>query len=948
MVPAEATTIGSSAPLPFAVTLDASDSGVSRAAVSVSVTAPDPLVAPEIPDRYQLLGPLGEGGFGRVDAVFDRQLLREVARKSLRPGGDGAGEREARFINEARITGKLEHPGIVPVHEIGRQDDGTLYYVMGLVKGHSLEEALLEKTFEERLRYLPAFVDACNAVAYAHSRGVIHRDLKPDNIMLGAFGETLVVDWGLAKVKGETDLLRPALESGMHLLQHQSGVDTVVGTAIGTPAYMPPEQCLGELDLIDERSDVYALGAVLHRLLTGEPPFAGETVPELLRATLGAPLVPPCAREAGCPPELDAIVRRALEKDPEDRYDDAGHLARDVQAFLDGGLVGAHRYTPQQRLTRWVRAHRRGLGLGSLLLALVAGGVIWADHEATQRSAEALAARAEAAAQADASRRGELLATLDRILADTAEGATTPRWLETHSLAIIALAEPVAADAVAARLTKALEHPERSVRRLAARSLAGIPRRGVAAALAARLAESGEQDEEVLVEIINALGVLGDPSADAAVSAVRWRFGQSSNLWAQTALAYRMIPMPDLPRGTAETPEAWHERGKALTEKGDREGAVEAYSKAIAIDPTFHKAYNNRALGLVALERYPEAIADYTQAIAHDPEGGDTARYNRAVLKRKLDDFDGAIADYSALVDKGFRLPVVLRGRAVAHSYRGDDEAALADLERAQEEEARPARTYLALSSLYADLGRREEAVGVVGRALALNPDWPDALVQRAQDEYLLGRQEAALADLDRAIDVDPNHESARLARAALRLSRGDVKGALGDANHCLDRRCSDEPNQRPVWLRNRAVAFHAARGDFREAHRDLAEAYPLAHSRSLRVELAIFGALAAQRLAGPEERGVWRARLAPETGAQFPEALLRVVARELDADELVARQPFVARRCAILLASALADELDGGLAAARARYQGASEVSRPFEPACLLASALASAQPED
>ncbi|MCA9694722.1 MAG: serine/threonine protein kinase [Myxococcales bacterium] len=313
MVPEEATTIGSSAPLPFAVTLDASDSGVSRAAVSVSVTAPDPLVAPEIPDRYQLLGPLGEGGFGRVDAVFDRQLLREVARKSLRPGGDGAGEREARFINEARITGKLEHPGIVPVHEIGRQDDGTLYYVMGLVKGHSLEEALLEKTFEERLRYLPAFVDACNAVAYAHSRGVIHRDLKPDNIRVAPVGRdslnVQVLDFGVARLLDPSASMSGAVAIPL----------TRAGALLGTPGYMSPQQISG--DPVDHRADLYALGVILWEALSGERLWKAREIEEIFVRQIREQ--PPHLVDdhlgIQCPAPLADLVDQLLARDPDAR-----------------------------------------------------------------------------------------------------------------------------------------------------------------------------------------------------------------------------------------------------------------------------------------------------------------------------------------------------------------------------------------------------------------------------------------------------------------------------------------------------------------------------------------------------------------------------------------------------------------------------------------------------
>ena len=190
-------------------------------------------------------------------AVFDEHIGRDVALKELLR--NDTNRVAMRFLREARVTGQLEHPNIVPVYEIGRRPDGALYYTMKLVKGLTLAAALKKcRSLSDRLALLPHFHDLCNAVAYAHHRGVIHRDLKPENVMVGEFGETVVLDWGVAKVRGTADL--PA-EGG-------EGMDsggTLAGTVLGTPAYMSPEQAGGEVENIDERSDVWGLGAVLFR-----------------------------------------------------------------------------------------------------------------------------------------------------------------------------------------------------------------------------------------------------------------------------------------------------------------------------------------------------------------------------------------------------------------------------------------------------------------------------------------------------------------------------------------------------------------------------------------------------------------------------------------------------------------------------------------------------------
>ena len=223
---------------------------------------------------------------GRVLLAHDEHLGRDIALKELLPhpvsGSPGQGASPvrlavphvARFLQEARITGQLEHPAIVPVYELGYRRDGTLYYTMKLVRGKTLSQAIREAgSFQERMKLLSHFLDLCNAIAYAHSRGVIHRDLKPGNVMVGEFGETVVIDWGLAKAKDKEDIHAKEIAdavTAIRLGEESEAVKTVYGDAMGTPAYMSPEQAKGELDKVDERSDVYSLGAVFtnyHRLL---------------------------------------------------------------------------------------------------------------------------------------------------------------------------------------------------------------------------------------------------------------------------------------------------------------------------------------------------------------------------------------------------------------------------------------------------------------------------------------------------------------------------------------------------------------------------------------------------------------------------------------------------------------------------------------------------------
>src|SRR5262245_60644620 len=282
------------------------------------------------------------GGIGRVWLAHDRDLGREVALKELRPEHTEQTTLGARFLQEARITGQLEHPGIIPVYELVHSPNGLQpYYTMRFVKGRTLSAAA-RAHHEKRLAgqengieipvLLSAFVTVCNTVAYAHSRGVIHRDLKGQNIILGDFGEVVVLDWGLAKLVGQPDGEVP----GPSVLGDLAGIDsgyTLPGEAMGTPAYMAPEQSAGRVDQIDRRTDVYGLGAVLYEILAGVPPFSGASTDEVLRKVREEAPAPPRQHWPEVPPALEAMCLRALAKRPEDRPAAAGDLALEVQGW---------------------------------------------------------------------------------------------------------------------------------------------------------------------------------------------------------------------------------------------------------------------------------------------------------------------------------------------------------------------------------------------------------------------------------------------------------------------------------------------------------------------------------------------------------------------------------------------------------------------------------------
>jgi len=334
--------------------------------------------------RYRVVGRLGEGGMGVVMLADDRNLGRAIALKTIPPHKVDP-ERLARFVAEARITAQLEHPGIVPVHDLFISDEGDVYYTMKRVQGEALDEVLSglrggdPKTLvRHNLNHLlGVFLRACQAVAYAHTRRVIHRDLKPDNIMLGDFGEVLVMDWGVARLLDDApEELRAVKAEGGNLLA------TADGSLVGSPAYMAPEALHADKDAIGPASDVFGLGVILYEILTLSRPFRADNLPRLLYLVARGEFDPPSVRTPNrdVPREVEAVCLKALARDPADRYADAGELVADLQAYIDG--VG-----PRAEADRLVAEGRE-------LLRLYARAA--SDAEEAEEAAQSMAAELDA------------------------------------------------------------------------------------------------------------------------------------------------------------------------------------------------------------------------------------------------------------------------------------------------------------------------------------------------------------------------------------------------------------------------------------------------------------------------------------------------------------------------------------------------------------------------
>jgi serine/threonine protein kinase/tetratricopeptide (TPR) repeat protein len=319
--------------------------------------------------RYERLTELARGGSGRIvaarDLVFERSV---VIKEPLDPARDGP-----RLCAEAEILACLQHPSIVPVYDIGVWRDGTPFFAMKLVEGRSLLHVIREApTLEQRIALIPHLIAVAEAMAYAHAQGVIHRDLKPGNVLVGQFGETMVIDWGLAKrVRADVapEVRAPATGTG----RVRMAVETATGAVLGTPAYMAPEQARGEP--VDERADVYALGALLYHLLTGDAPFRDATGSDLIAAVGTAGPTRVSELQPRAPADLAAIVAKAMARDPADRYPSAAELADDLRRFQTGRLVTARRYSLIDRLRYRLRTHRSvaiGVLVGTSVVAALA------------------------------------------------------------------------------------------------------------------------------------------------------------------------------------------------------------------------------------------------------------------------------------------------------------------------------------------------------------------------------------------------------------------------------------------------------------------------------------------------------------------------------------------------------------------------------------------------
>jgi len=384
---------------------------------------------PEQAGRFQLLGEIARGGMGAVLRGHDPELGRDLAVKVILPAHHDNAAVLRRFLDEARLAGQLQHPGVAPVYDLGRLPDGRPFFAMKLIEGHTLAELLRERTdpSHDLPRFLKYFEAVCQTVGYAHARGILHRDLKPLNVMVGAFGEVQVMDWGLAKQlrrgpETADAATMPAVgPSG-------DGAVSQAGSVIGTPAYMPPEQALGQTEQVDARSDVFGLGAMLCEMLTGLPPFRGATIRDVMLQSSSGDLSDAYARlnTCGAEAELVRLAKACLSPKREDRPADGSAVAAGVAAYLNGvqerlrqAEIGRARAEEERKRRRMQLA----LTLVVLFLVLVGGGGAWLFQQQRQAHAAEVARQRREADTAASAAMAEARLLLDQAQADPVKEA---------------------------------------------------------------------------------------------------------------------------------------------------------------------------------------------------------------------------------------------------------------------------------------------------------------------------------------------------------------------------------------------------------------------------------------------------------------------------------------------------------------------------------------------
>jgi serine/threonine-protein kinase len=760
------------------------------APVSPTPTLPEPGDEPSPPDRagrYQVEREVARGGMGVVLRAFDPELGRSLAVKVLldRHRGDPALTR--RFLEEARVCGQLQHPGVPPVHDLGELPDGRPFFAMKLVRGHTLAELLRRRRDpgEDVGHFLTIFAQVCQAVAYAHSKGVLHRDLKPQNVMVGAFGEVQVMDWGLAKLlgqaTGEVALTDPVGSAVFTTRAAEPDSATQAGAVLGTPAYMAPEQARGQVDHLDERTDVFGLGATLCEVLTGLPPYAAPTPEGVYRQATEGDLGAARGRLAGCGADAQ-LVRLAcacLEFQPARRPRDAGEVARAVAAY-QAGVREQLRQAELERASAQVQAReerkRRRLvvALAAAVVGLVAlgGAAAWRlERQRAERRAEREREREQL--------RQEVGAALDQV-----EGMQRrARW--TEAKATLDQAAGRLGESGPNDLRERVGQAQADLRLVARLDRIRLDRsimvagkfNSAAAPPAYRAALTGHGLDVTAGDVAELAGrVAASPVKGPLVAALDdWAAGEPDPKVRARLLAITRKADPDEWRDRFRDPSLWHD-ARALGRLAARADEARLSPVVLVLLSDFLRRAGGDPVALLrrAQRQYPgefwlnlllgEALASGPRARPDEAIG-----YYRAAL---------AVRPQSAA-------PYVALGLAL-HAG-GDVDGTGAAFKKATELDPEYDLTRYALGTVLYSRGDRDGAIAEYRKALALNPGHAQAHTNLGLALYARGDRAGAKACFRKALGLDPKLPQAHNNLGIALKDEGDLDGAVAEYRKALD-----------------------------------------------------------------------------------------------------------------------------------------------------------------
>lgn len=802
-------------------------------------------VVPRRLGNYELVEIIGRGGMGLVYRARQVDLDRTVALKLIRTPHPRQ-EDALRFVVEAQVTGQIEHPNIVPVHEMGTDEKGRPFFVMKLVRGEALSEILMrlrKGDSKTRLAYpltrlLHIFCEVCQAIAFAHAKGVLHRDIKPSNVMIGDFGEVLVMDWGLARKFGEPDtksagLLtvtpgsKPVLVAARgEMVRTVREDDTLAaqGLVAGTPEYMSPEQAAGDVSAMHPRSDVYSLGALLFEILNYRPPHVDPDTRVLVRKVATEPVIFP--RHGGnrpkITPALRAVCLKALAMNPDERYAGALGLLIDVRAILADEPVSAKPDTPADKLARLFRRHGMVLATFAaaiVLLSLGAAASSWVLKAAAQQREFEKSQRlheAEQREQAEGRARLEAEARV-KAVKDRAEAVEARRLAEAQNIESanrLARAIPLFLDAL--ELLKRRRHDAALAQlQLVIEADPGSPVAALAhfaCGEALQAKGSPEAARQAIAQYLAADAVslqvnkIGDPRAVMRSGEVALRMLNDTvlalkyferaaaidpaNPYGMLGLAYARI----LRGRGADAPETRQRHARealALALKAVEHGGY--LWEAHYVAGTLYGGLELPGTGVEDLAKAPQHLS---QALALEPGAADLW-LSRARVLRAIGDKTAALSDLGTYLRQRPDAVEALAARAELFMDIDRPAEALADAQRLLAQNARNPSGLLVRAAALSALKRPPEAEAAWGEALAVLAKDPALWLRRAKLRYLMGRFAEAAEDAGQALALDDKHLEALRLRADARIKAGRPVEAAEDYKLLRER----DPAQTDVLL---------------------------------------------------------------------------------------------------------------------------------------------------